>query len=126
MAVKQNYPVDSSMNITAFVDSISKKFSEDEFEVEALIMGPAGASVLIKKDRSGIKDIVGLGLECRITMVIYEGQLSVVIDHVWTNKFLALLLGSVTCGSCTSTAIVGFIYQNSLSDKIAKTIESSL
>lgn len=126
MAVTQNYTLESLININVFVDSVSKKLSEEEFEVEAFVMGPAGASVLIKKDRTGFKNLVGMGLESRITMVIHEGQLKVIIDHIWTNKIFAFLLGSITCGSCTPTAVMGFIQQNLVSSKIEQAIRSSL
>lgn len=126
MAITQTYSLESSMNITTFVDSVSKKLSEEEFEVDALVMGPAGASILIKKDRTGFKNLVGMGLESRITMAIYEGQLNVIIDHIWTNKIFAFLLGCITCGSCTPTAVMGFIQQNYVSSKIEQAIRSSL
>lgn len=126
MAVKQNYTLESPVGITAFVNSVSKNLSEEEFAVEATVMGPCGASIVIKKDRNGYKNLVGLGLECRITMVIYEGELQVEIDHNWSNKIIALWLGCATCGSCTPTAIIGILRQKALSGKIAQAIQSAL
>jgi len=126
MSVKQSYSIEIPMNITAFVDSVSKNLSEEEFFVDATVMGPYGASILIKKDREGYKNLVGLGLESRITMFIYEGKLLVEIDHNWSNKIIALWLGCATCGSCTPTAIIGFVKQNAVSGKIAQAIKSAL
>ena len=77
MAVTQNYTLESLININVFVDSVSKKLSEEEFEVEAFVMGPAGASILIKKDRTGFiigisvirRDFVSEACRCKVPCI---------------------------------------------------------
>ena len=126
MSLNQSYSIKEGINIMSFVDSVSRKLAEEEFEVETLVMGPAGASILIKKDRGGFKDFSGLGFECRITMYICDGKLNYTIEHNYTKQIIALWLGMVTCGTFTVTGIIGLAFQSSITAKIVEAIVTSL
>ncbi len=123
MAVQKTFALNPGTNISALVDAAAQLLMGQGYEVQAQVMSPAAATMVVKKDRDGFKDFVGLGIECRINLnIMNETQLVVNIDSEWTNKIIAIALGWFLCWIVFVTGIVGAINQNGLPEKVSNAI----
>ncbi len=124
MAVQKTFTLNPGADIAAVIDAASQSLSSQGFEVQAQVMSPVAASLVVKKDRDdGLKNFAGLGIECRANISILNGnQLVVNIDHEWTNKIIAIALGWFLCWIVFVTGIVGAINQNGLPEKISNAL----
>lgn len=105
--------------IDGVISIASQSLSNQGYEVRSQILGPSTAEIFVTKDRDGIKNIVGMGVECHSTItLVAPGQLSVTTDSVWTNKIIALAVGWFLCWIPIITGIIGCIGQSDLPKKI--------
>ena len=120
MAVTKMIPLAPGADINQIVGAAAQNLQAQGFEVLTSIMSAEGAAMTVKRDRDGFKNAMGLGLECRVTMMIMGGnQLNVSIDSEWTNKIIALAIGWIVCFVPFITGIIGAVNQNDLPEKIS-------
>ncbi|MBQ6018546.1 MAG: hypothetical protein IJL26_00065 [Clostridia bacterium] len=120
MAVTKMIPVAAGTDINQIVGGAAQNLQSQGYEILTSIMGPESATMTVKRDRDGFKNVVGLGLECRVTLMLINGtQLNVNIDHEWTNKIIAIAIGWFFCLVPFITGIVGAVNQNDLPEKIS-------
>ena len=101
----------------------SQSLCNQGYEVRSQILGPSTAELFVTKDRDGIKNIVGMGVECHSTItLVAPGQLTVTTDSTWTNKIVAMAVGFFLCWIPFITGIIGCIGQSDLPKKIATAI----
>lgn len=123
MAVQKTFALNPGADISEIINAASQALSGQGYEVQAQVMSPAAATMVVKKDRDGFKNFVGLGVECRISISIMNGnQLVVNIDSEWTNKIIAIALGWFLCWIVFITGIVGAVNQSGLPEKAANAI----
>ena len=93
----------------------SQSLCNQGYEVRSQILGPSTAELFVTKDRDGIKNIVGMGVECHSTItLVAPGQLTVTTDSTWTNKIVAMAVGFFLCWIPFITGIIGCIGQSDL------------
>lgn len=126
MATMRAYPIGPGASIQTIAQAVEQNFMGQGFQVNSQIMSPANAMITIGKDRDGFKNIIGLGLECRVSLMINGNQLSVSIDSEWTNKIIAIVVGWFLCLVPFITGIIGAINQSSLPEKIFTAIQIAL
>ena len=122
MSVTKMLPVAPGIDLNMILNGACQNLQAQGFEVIPMLMSNENATLTVKKDRDGIKDIVGLGLECRCTLVMNGNTLNVSIDHEWTNKIIAIAIGWFICMVPFITGIVGAVGQNSLPEKISNAL----
>lgn len=123
MAVQKIFALNPGANISTVVDAAAQALMGQGYEVQAQVMSATAATMVVKKDRDGFKNFIGLGIECRISISILNGnQLSVNIDSEWTNKIIAIALGWFLCWIVFITGIVGAVNQNGLPEKVSNAI----
>ena len=123
MAVQKTFALNPGTNISALVDAAAQLLMGQGYEVQAQVMSPAAATIVVKKDRDGIKDFAVLGIECRANIsIMNDTQLVVNIDSEWTNKIIAIALGWFLCWVVFITGIVGAVNQNGLPEKVSNAI----
>lgn len=123
MAVQKTFALNPGADIAEIVNTASQSLSGQGYEVQAQVMSPAAASIIVKKDRDGIKNFAGLGVECRISLSIMNGtQLVINIENEWTNKIIAVALGWFLCWVVFITGIVGAVNQSGLPEKVSSAI----
>ncbi|MBQ2774481.1 MAG: hypothetical protein IJF40_01145 [Clostridia bacterium] len=118
--------INRGTDLASLINLMSQNLSMQGFAVQSQIMSPASANLVITKDRDGFKNIVGLGLECRVTLTVTgENQLSVNIESEWTNKIIAIAVGWFVCLIPFITGIVGTINQSNLPEKIFACVDAA-
>lgn len=96
------------------------------YEASSLVMGPGSGSLTVRKDRDGIKNLAGMGVECQTTVtVVNPGTLTVNVESEWGNKILALALGWILCWIPFVTGIIGCVSQSELPNKIIAALQSA-
>lgn len=96
------------------------------YEASSMVMGPGSGSLTVRKDRDGIKNLAGMGVECQATVTaINPGTLTVNVESEWTNKILALALGWILCWVPFVTGIIGCVSQSELPNKLIAALQSA-
>lgn len=123
MSTTKVVPLNQGADLSVILNAASQNLSGQGYEVQAQMLSPMSATMLIKKDRDGFKNIVGLGLECRVTLTVMNAsQLQINIDSEWTNKIIALAIGWFLCLIPFITGVVGVVNQISLPEKISTAV----
>ncbi len=123
MSAQKMFNLNPGADLAAIVNLAAQNLSTQGYEVQAQPMSPTSATMVIKKDRDGFKNIIGLGVECRLTLAVINGtQLSVTIDSEWTNKIIAIAVGWFLCWIVMVTGVVGCVNQNGLPEKVSNAI----
>ncbi len=118
MSTTKMLPIRPDADINFIVGQVSQNLQFQGYNVIPTVMSPTTASIVVQKDRDGFKNFLGLGVECRVSMTINNGSLMLNIDHEWTNKIIAIVIGWFLCLIPFITGIVGAVNQNSLPAKI--------
>ena len=123
MAVQKNFAFNPGADISEVVNAASQALSGQGYEVQAQVMSPTAATMVVKKDRDGFKNIIGLGVECRLNLSVVNGnQLVVYVDSEWTNKIIAIAVGWFLCWIVFITGIVGAVNQSGLPEKVSNAV----
>ncbi len=110
-------------NMNSVINVAAQRLTAQGYEVRVQIVNPTMANFTVLKDRNGIKDIAGLGIECRCVMtMISPTQLYVTFTNEWTNKIIAFVVGWFLFWIPFVTALIGAIEQ----EKMPETITSAL
>ncbi len=126
MAALRTFQVGPEANIHEITQVVSQNLSQQGFQCNPQPMGPQSTSLIVSKDRDGIQNFAGLGIECRVSLSINGSQLQVTIDSEWTNKYIAIGVGLFLCWICLITGIIGCLNQNSLPEKIFNAINMAV
>lgn len=126
MASTRNFQVNPGANIHEITQAASQALSAQGYQCLPQPMGPQSAMLTVSKDRDGIQNIIGLGVECRVTLTLNGTMLAVTIDSEWTNKIIAIAVGWFICLIPFITGIVGAANQSSLPEKIYTAINMAV
>ncbi len=97
------------------------------FETELYPIGANSVLLRIRRDRTGLKNLIGLGLESRATLIHDGGDtLSVAIENEWVNKIIALAVGWFFCLIPFITGIIGCISQGDMPAKITSALNAAV
>lgn len=127
MATARNYPVNSNFDLMNIMHIVAQDMTAQGYSCQVTPMGPQAGSLVVSKDRDGFQNIIGMGLECRVTFtLITPAQLTVSIDSEWTNKIIALVVGWFCCLVPLVTGAIGAYNQSELPNKIFNSINMAL
>ena len=105
-------------DITDVMNVAAQSLTASGYEVIPQPLSPTSATMVVKKDRDGFSNIIGLGVECSVNASLVNGMLTLNIDSEWGNKIIALAIGWFFCLIPFITGIVGCSNQYSLPGKI--------
>ncbi len=125
MSVTRMIPVAPGASLDTIISIATQNLQTQGYEVIPTVMGPTSASLVVKKDRDGFKNVVGLGVEVNATIVMNGPSLNVSFAHEWTNKIVAVAVGWFLCLVPFITGIVGCVNQNDLPEKIASALTAA-
>ena len=126
MAKSTTVVLQPGYNMQAIVKMAEQQFVSQGYEVNSAVMGPQSATITILKDRDGIKNIAGLGVECKATLTVMgENTMMVNVESEWGNKILALALGWWLCLIPFITGLIGCSNQSGLPNKVISTIQAA-
>ncbi len=113
-------------DLGAILAAADQQLKAQGYETTLTIMNQNCAALVVKKDRDGIKNIIGMGVECQVNINIFNGNtMTVNIESEWTNKIIAVAVGWFLCLIPFITGIIGCSNQSSLPNKIGQVIQSS-
>ena len=126
MAAFRTFQVAPDTNIHEITQAAAHNLAQQGFYCNPQPIGPQSTSLIVAKDRDGIQNFAGLGIECRVSLTLNGNQLQVTIDSEWTNKIIAIAVGFFICWITLVTGIIGCLNQNSLPDKIFTAINMAV
>lgn len=126
MSVNKLLPIAPDADLTAIVNGTCQNLQTQGYNVVPAMMGPGSAMITIQKNRDGIQNILGMGVECRATLTLNGSSLNINIDSEWTNKIIAIAVGWFLCLIPFITGIIGAVNQSGLPGKIETAIMSSI
>lgn len=122
MSVSKILSVAPGADINGIVNGACYNLSAQGYNCLPSVMGPTSAMIVVQKDRDGFKNILGMGLECRVTLTINGNTLNLNIESEWTNKIIAMVVGWFLCLVPFITGIVGAVGQNGMPGQIETAI----
>lgn len=122
MSVSKILSVAPGADINGIVNDACYNLSAQGYNCLPSIMGPTSAMMVVQKDRDGFKNILGMGLECRVALTINGNTLNLNIESEWTNKIIAMAVGWFLCLIPFITGIVGAVGQNGMPGQIETAI----
>lgn len=123
MAKTTIVPLKSGTGIAGVTNAAAEALRAQGFECTPIILNDTLANLNVKIDRDGIKNIIGLGLESKVTLTLMNDSLNVSVEDEWSNKIIAIALGWFVCLVPFITGIVGCVNQSGLSKKIFDAIQ---
>ncbi len=122
MSVNKLLPIGPNADLNTIVNGACQNLQAQGYNVVPAMMGPGSAMITVQKDRDGFKNIIGLGIECRVTLTLNGPSINLNIESEWTNKIIALVVGWFLCLIPFITGIVGCVNQSGLPGKIETAI----
>ena len=122
MSTSKIIPFAPGTDFNAIVNGATAFLQQQGYNAVPNIMGPGNAVIRVNKDKEGIKDVVGLGLESTAMLMVNGNAVNVNIEHVWTNKIIALVVGWIFCWIPFVTGIIGLVNQNKLGEDISAAV----
>lgn len=127
MAKTFNLPMNANFNMQNMVILAEQQLRAQGYETSSAVMSAANATITVSKDRDGIKNFMGLGIECTVNITVMgNGMLTVNVESEWTNKIVALIVGWFLCWIPCVTGIIGCVNQSSLPNKVTMALQSSV
>ena len=127
MSKTASYQLNSGAELGEVVAVATQNLQALGYDVASNVMNAQSASILVTKDNEGIKNLLGLGLECTVTLTrLGENQVTITIDEKWTNQIIAIAIGWFFCLVPFFTGIVGAINLNGLPQKVTNSIQSGV
>lgn len=118
MSTSKMIPVNPNLNLNQVLAVATENLQAQGYEVVATPMSATSASMTVRKDRDGFKNFMGLGVESRVQMMVNNTAMTLSIEHEWTNKIIALIVGWFLCWVPIVTGIMGCVNQSGLTNKI--------
>lgn len=123
MSKSQMVMLSAPVPLSAVLDASERQMSGMGYETTAIMMNETSAILTVKKDRDGIQNLIGLGVECRATLTLSGNAIQVNVDSEWGNKIIAMLVGWFLCLIPFITGAVGCYNQSELPKKICNGIQ---
>ena len=126
MSKNSSVALPEGADLGAVVELAKQQLQSQGFEATGVVSGNNCATLTVQKDRDGIKNIIGLGVECRATLTVMNGNtMTINVESEWGNKILALALGWFLCLVPFITGIVGCSNQSGLPNKVIQAVQSA-
>ena len=122
MSVSKMVALNPGVTMNVVLDGAARNLQQQGYDVTPTMMGPTSGMLTVQKDRDGIKNFLGMGLECRATLTVNGNCINLNIEHEWTNKIIALAVGWILCWVPFITGIIGAVNQNGLPEKISAAV----
>ena len=85
-----------NVDLNSLISSCGQYLSAQGYQVQSQFINGGTAVMIVSKRREGFSNIIGLGVECRVTLSLFNtNQLNVNIESEWTNKILAVAIGLI-------------------------------
>lgn len=86
--------ITESFDIGQMANFVADSFINQGFDIDTVIEDNYNITFIIKKDRKGFKNIIGLGVESKVRIIIYQNSTAnIIIDDVWSNKIIPIAVG---------------------------------
>lgn len=122
----RNYPLNPEADLFTIIKAVALTMETQGFGASVQMISPQSGVLTVKKDREGLTNAIGMGIECRVNFSAVNGQLTVNVDSEWTNKIIAIAVGWFVCFIPVITGVVGAVNQLSLPDKIFNAINMNV
>lgn len=127
MSKQSTIAVAANADLYAIIQSTEQQLRGQGFDVQVTPMTQQSAMFSVSKGRDGFENIVGLGVECKVTISMMPNNIVTVnVESEWTNKIIALAVGWFLCLIPFITGIVGSVNQNSLPNKIITAVQTAV
>ena len=113
-------------NVHMVAQSVAQGMMGQGYAVMVQGMNENSVMMTVSKDADGFKNVMGMGVECHVTMTKFNNSLNITIDSEWTNKIIACAIGWLFCLIPLITGIVGCVSQSELPGKIFTMISANL
>lgn len=125
MSAKQiQIPINESFNLSEALQLAEERLTAEEYAVTASVYSPQSAKMTVSKDMNGIKQHVGMGVECEVNFTVMNATiLDITINSTWSNKIIALAVGWILCWVPFVTGCIGCANQSKLPQKIEDTLK---
>jgi len=125
MAESKFIPCSAGTDPVRVAELAAENLRMQGYDVAVQAMGTS-AVISVARDRSGFKNVMGLGLECTSTIAMMnENTLNISTESEWTNKIIAVAVGWFLCMIPFITGIVGLINQSELPNKITGAVTAA-
>ena len=119
MAVSKNFSLRPDADFGAVMRFVGMTLWQlGRYQVKTEFSGENAAQMTVHKDYEGLTKLVGLGLETRVQASLQDGRLAVQIEHDWTYKIFAILLGWFFCAVPMVTGVIGALNQASMTNVV--------
>ena len=118
MASSRMIPFNDGQDLNRVISIAVQDLQMQGYDVNSIRMGATSAKITVRKDRDGVKNILGLGIETAANIIVGNGVMNVNFVDEWTNKIAALAVGWFLCLVPFITGIVGAVNQSKLDDLI--------
>lgn len=122
----RNYPLNPEADLFTIIKAVALTMETQGYGASIQMISPQAGVLTVKKDREGLTNAIGMGIECRVNFSAVNGQLTVNVDSEWTNKIIAIAVGWFVCFIPVITGVVGAVNQLSLPDKIFNAVNMNV
>lgn len=127
MSKSINLPLYAKNGVADVVPITVQTLQAQGFNVQSTVMNAQAATLTVSKDNDGFQKIMGLGIECAVSLnLVGPNQLTVNVENKWTNKIIALAVGWILCFVPFITGIIGCINQDGFPDKIISAVQAGV
>lgn len=123
MATMRTIPLNPEVPLETVLHQAEQLLQQQGYLTQVQIMNESMATLNVLKDRDGLKNIIGLGVEVHANISVVNNVMQISIENEWTNKIVAIAVGWFCCLIPLITGIVGCVNQNELGTKVANNLQ---
>lgn len=123
MATMRTIPLNPEVPLETVLHQAEQLLQQQGYLTQVQIMNESMATLNVLKDRDGLKNIIGLGVEVHANISVVNNVMQISIENEWTNKIVAIAVGWFCCLIPFITGIVGCVNQNELGTKVANNLQ---
>ncbi len=116
-------PLNPEVPLETVLHQAEQLLQQQGYLTQVQIMNESMATLNVLKDRDGLKNIIGLGVEVHANISVVNNVMQISIENEWTNKIVAIAVGWFCCLIPFITGIVGCVNQNELGTKVANNLQ---
>lgn len=114
-------------DLNQIIELAKQQLQSQGYEAVGAVMSNNMATLTVQKDRDGIKNIIGLGIESKATITVMGNNTATVnVESEWGNKILACAVGWFVCFVPFFTGLVGCSSQSGLQNKLIQALQSAV
>ncbi len=114
-------------DLNKVIELAKQQLQSQGYEAVGTVMSNNMATLTVQKDRDGIKNIIGLGVESKATITVMGNNTATVnVESEWGNKILACAVGWFVCFVPFITGLVGCSSQSGLQNKLIQALQSAV